>query len=102
MKVNVEQKFVDLDGNEIKHKGDEALTLGIVASEALTAAFGDEQNLSGDEKVTRFLLAVKMRRSKDGLPVDITVEEAALAKKCIGKAYSPIIVGQAFPLLNGG
>ena len=101
MKVNVEATFNDLDGETIMD-GDKPVTLGAVASQALTAVFRGEEDLSGDKKCERFLLAVKMRKSADGLPVDLTPEEAALAKQCIGKAYPPIIVGQAFPLLNGG
>jgi len=100
MKVNVEASLYDLDG-EAMRDGDKPATLGRLAAAALTATFRDEENLSGDEKVKRFELAVRMIRSADGLPIELSPEDVVLAKRCIGKAFGPLHVGQAYKLLNG-
>jgi hypothetical protein len=72
-------------------------TLGVIATRALLATLPDEQNLSGEEKFKRFALAMKI---KDGGNVALNAEDIALLKKLVGKVYSPLIVGRAFPLLD--
>jgi len=73
------------------------LTLSKIATTALLTPFQDEQNVSGEEKVRRFLLATKVREATD---VQLTTEEVALIKKLIAKAYAPLIVGRAYQLLD--
>ena len=75
------------------------LTLGQVAENALTAAYPDEQTLSGVDKVKRFALALKIHDHPDST---LSAEETTLLKTLIGKAYSTVIVGRAWTLLDPG
>ena len=87
--------LTDLDGNPMKD-GENDATLGRIATNALLLPYQDEQNLSGEDKLKRFMLAGKAR----GPAVELTVEEIALAKRLIGKAYGPLVVGRAWALLD--
>jgi len=75
------------------------VTLGMIVSKALFASYPDEQQLPADEKWNRAALAMRVRDGKD---VKLTVEEIALIKKLVGKAYSPLLVYRAFTLLDPG
>lgn len=81
----------------LKDGKDEDFTLAKCAIEALMAVFPDERELSGDDKVKRYKLASLIH--KGGL-VEITAEELSLLKRLIGKFYSPLIVGQAYAMLE--
>jgi len=74
-------------------------TLGKMMIESLLVTFKDEENLSGEEKLKRWQLAIKIKNAE--VTVEMTVEEIALVKKLVGKAYSTIIVGQVWELLEG-
>lgn len=89
----------NLMGQDILMNGP-ALTLRTVSQNALVAVFQDEQHLSGEDKLKRWELAMKVKRSPD--PVDLTTDEVVLIKKLIGKAYGPVISGQAWQLLETG
>jgi hypothetical protein len=102
-------KILDMDGrpfiDDIKCPADQAgkrkceddVVLASIAVRALMAPFQDEQNLSGEDKFKRFALAMKV---KDGGEVPVSAEDIALLKKLIGKLYTPLVVGRAFPLLD--
>lgn len=75
------------------------LTLSDVAVASLMGAFPDERDLSGDEKIKRFALAMRVRNAKDAT---LTAEEISLLKKLIGKAYGPLVVGRAYPMIDPG
>ena len=87
----------NLMGGDIMIDGPE-ITLRAVSMTALTGVYEDERNLSGDEKVKRWMLAVKLKRAGDS--VDLVSEEIVLIKKLIGKAYGPIVCGQSWQLLE--
>jgi hypothetical protein len=53
-----------------------------------------------EEKNARFLLALKLNNGS-GDTVEITVEEAAMIKQCIGRIYAPEVVGRSWAMLNG-
>jgi hypothetical protein len=98
MKVNFDKQLVDLDGTIIPDaKGNPAILRGI-SVDALLAAFNDEQNIAGEEKLKRYILAEKIYKKED----DLSVEELALLKKLIGKAYTPLIVGQSWKIIEEG
>ena len=93
MKINFNQKLESFDGKEV----------GILKQfciEPLLATFPDEQNLAGEEKLRRFLLASKIHWA-DG-EAELMAEEISLVKKLIGKGYGPLVVGQAWKMLEGG
>ncbi|MFA6358683.1 MAG: hypothetical protein WCY09_08530 [Candidatus Omnitrophota bacterium] len=99
MTVLLGKGLVTLDGEVILDQKSEPATVRGVAIEALFATFKDEENLSGEEKLKRWELASKIKASSD--PVELAVEEVALLKKLIGKAYGALIVGQAWKVLEG-
>lgn len=97
MRKDFTLQLVDLDGNPLKN-GDKPSDLCFVALTALMATFDDERTLTGKEKADRYQLAMKInKRPKE---VDITVEQLALVKQLIGKAFGPLVVGQAYELLE--
>jgi hypothetical protein len=111
MKVHVDTLVRNLDGTPLMEGqmqsadgaifGGKTITVGVMASRALNLSFPDEDKLPAEEKVQRFTLACRVLRSKDGLPVDLVAEDIALVKKCVGKAFGPLIVGQVFPVFEG-
>ncbi len=108
--IDFSAKILDLNGapfiDDIKcpmekgaRKCEDDAILAAIATRALMASYPDETNLGLDEKVKRFGLALKL---KDGGDVKLSVEDIAMLKKLIGKAYSPLIVGRAVELLDPG
>lgn len=73
------------------------LTLGSACVDALLGAYQDEAALPGEEKYRRFQLATKLSSSDE---VDLTAEEIAQLKKLVGKAWSPLVVGRVYELLE--
>jgi hypothetical protein len=96
MKVNFKGTFEDMEGKEIL-SGDKPTTLKTIAINALMATYTDEQNLSGEDKLKRWKMGQRIVNDEE----DFSVEDIALLKKLIGKAYSTIIVGQAYEMLEG-
>ena len=94
MKINFNQPIKNITGEDIKD-----LTLKSISVEALLATFPDEQSLSGEEKAKRYVLATRIYANPEGL--EWTVEEVAKVKGLIGKGYGPLIVGQAWDMLEG-
>lgn len=72
-------------------------TLSVVSVRALGQVFSDEPTLSAEHKVARYKLALRI---VEGGIQEVTVEEAAMLKAVIGKAYSPFVVGAAFSLIE--
>ncbi len=117
MKINFNQTLKKLDGSpipRIERKAcpqcgfrfaedfilEKETTLKYIVLEALQMIFNDEQGLSGEEKVKRWLLAVRIEATSE-IDLDLTVEEIALIKRLVGKAYGPLIVGQTWEMLEG-
>jgi hypothetical protein len=92
MKIDFSAAITDLDGNPIPE-----LTLGLMATNALMGNFDDERSLSGDDKVRRFKLAQRVHHASE---VDLTVEDVALIKKLIAKAYATLPCARAWELLD--
>ena len=97
MKIRFDETMKDLDGKAIIGDGKD-LTLKQVACNALNLMFQDEQNLSGEEKAMRGLLAMRIYANPD---LDLTIDDVALIKKLIGKGYVPLIVAQVWDILEG-
>jgi hypothetical protein len=99
MLIDVTTVFTDFDGNPMKDAGQQDLTLAAVAISALMATYPDEQGLSGDEKVKRYDLAMRIHR-RSAVTVDVAIDDIALIKRLIDKAYTPLVVGQAREFLD--
>lgn len=101
MKVDFSQSLVDLDGKAlVEQTSSKPITLRALAVNALMASFEDEKNLSGEEKVKRYETALLVHNSQDE-PIEMTVEAVALIKRLIGRSYGPLLVGQAWKMLDG-
>jgi hypothetical protein len=114
MKVGFDKELVDMNDNVLKMQvpsGEKNLmgqdiiidgpnmTLGRAAIEALLAQFQDETGITGEEKLKRFDLAMRVRNDACG---DFPIDDISMIKKLIGKAYGPLVCGQAWKMLDGG
>lgn len=99
MLINVNTELKGLDGTPIKER-DEILNFGDIALVSLNANFEDEK-IEFKEKTNRFVLMTKIYNSKESFkPLEITVEEASLLKKLIGKLWIPLIVGRCIEIIE--
>lgn len=87
----------DKTGKPLDCPREQIATLGWYARTALNATFPDETNLSGDDKAKRGGLAQSLVGATE---VKLKVEDLALIKKLIGKAYGPLVVYQAWEMLE--
>ena len=96
--VDFKTPIRNIDGSVVEvGAGDKSpLTLGKVLQDALIANNLPGDTASTDEKGNRFRLALKVHAGKDPL----TAEEVTLAKKVIGLAYGPLIIGRVTELLD--
>jgi hypothetical protein len=105
MKIDFSYTFTDiLTGEPIaespgKDKPEITMTLAIIGVRALMQIDDPRgEHTSGEQKVKDFQLA---QRIVKGGEIEITAEEATRLKHRIAKFFGPIIVGQAWPLLDG-
>jgi hypothetical protein len=96
VKIKFSAPILDMEKNPVK-EGDKDVTLGSVSCTALLATYPDEKELSGDDKVKRFRLA---EAAVAGGEQEVKVEDAALLKKLIAKAYAPLVVGRAYDIIE--
>jgi hypothetical protein len=91
--------LLDFDGKVIDDGTPEKkpFTLGAAAIRALMATFPDEVSITPLEKFRRAMLASKIHDNAD---LVVNVEDTALLKNLIGKAFAPMIVYRAWPLLD--
>lgn len=91
--------LTDLDGVAIDDGtlAKKPFTLGEAAVRALIASFPDEPNLSAIEKFKRAELASRIHNKTN---VMLSAEDTALVKTLIGKAFAPVVVFRAWPLLD--
>lgn len=94
---NVPLTDIENDGPLLDDDGKE-MDLKTIAVRSLLFVYPDEPNLKPEEKDDRGRLARRIRVSKE--PVSLTVEEIALVKKLIGRAFGPKVVTPAFELLD--
>src|SRR6516164_2901594 len=96
MKIDFSAVIKDLDGDAVKD-GEKDATLGRVACTALLVSYADEQNLAAEDKVKRFRLA---EIAANGGAQEMKVEDVALIKKLIGKAFAPLVVARAYDIIE--
>lgn len=96
MKIAISKMLKGLDGKPLVNQGEE-LSLGGVMGSALLMVYTDE-TIGGDVKFKRHQIAQRLYGKKS---VELTIEDIALIKELIGKAYGPAVVGPAYILLEG-
>ena len=72
------------------------LTLSRVAVNAVLGSLPEDREISGEQKLKRFLLAQKILNAE----VELELEDVKLIKDRVGKVFGPLIVGRAFLLLD--
>jgi len=104
MEINLNYAFKNLDGTEITgppkegEKKGEVFFLKTACENALLGMYQDEQKLSGSEKAKRYALAMEIHKSNG--KVDLSVDDLKLLKDLIAKNGGPLIVGQAYEILD--
>ena len=107
MKIDVTQNLKQLDGSPLTQATarcpecgqtteSRILILRRVVVDALMAQRQD-QELSGGQKVRRYAIATQIHN--EDAP-DLKVEDVALIKKLVGEVYGPLVVGQAWAMLD--
>ena len=96
MKIVTTDVIKNLDGTPVKDK-DEELTFFHIFSGALNIF---DERTTPEDKAKMFNLNLRIHQEK-GKEMKLTVEEAKLLKDCVGKSYSPVIVGRVNELLDG-
>jgi hypothetical protein len=76
----------------------EPMTLADALRSALLSSYRDEPNLDGPEKFKRWYLANKITNNPKA--VALSLKDAALVEKLVGKAFSPVIVGQIYIVID--
>ena len=102
MKIDMTKAIKNLEGDNIdnpesKLKEKAPLTMKILCTNSLLTPTQDERNIDGNEKAKRFELAMRIYTEKE---VDLDIDELKLVKDLIGKVYSPLVVGQAYRILD--
>jgi hypothetical protein len=98
MKIDFEQKILQLSGEEMRTEKGEAFTLRNACVVSLDAMTEEMKRLSADEKYIRGQLAARIYRTKE--PINLKAEEISILKDVIGKIYGPHIVHEAWDLLD--
>ncbi len=93
---NFDATIKNFDGTEVLDAG-KPIQLKSFIVNALTAEFTDER-VTGDEKLRRFKLAEAVYKGGD---IELKIEDMSLIKDLVGKAYSALIVGQVYQVLEG-
>ncbi len=112
--ADLTRTFQDADGSKVPNtlsqnpakgsscgdlKDVKCLTLGDAVFHALVSNYADEQTtITGEEKFKRGALALKITRGARSL--NFTSEETTLIKRLIGKLFTPLIVAQAYEMLD--
>lgn len=91
------QAILGEDGQPIVSRS-EPVKLSVVCINALMANKRDEQ-ISGTEKVSRYLLAARIKQAKT--PINIDAEEVVKIKELVGEFMSTLIAGAAYQILEG-
>jgi len=73
------------------------LTLLSVGLNALGTQASNEQNMTGEEKMKRFELALHLKQASIA---DLDAEQITTLKKLIGERYAPLVSGQAWMMLE--
>ena len=98
MTVNiVEDEQGTLGGQKVTKKD---LTLREVITNSLLAPppQGQRDQMEGAEKARRYFLAIEIHKAKN--QVELSVDDIKLIKDEIGRVYPPLIVGQAYEILD--
>ncbi len=95
MKIDLNATLTDLFGNVLKD-GEAPVTLRNIIQNALIGQLRGDENLTGAEKFSLYNLAAKTTEAAS----DFSIEDLATIKDRVGRAYSQVVIGPAFKLLE--
>lgn len=99
MLVDLEQKILSIDDQEIIPPGEnDPLTLKRAFVSALQNNYPDEQNLTGDEKFSRFTLALRIHKAKE--PMDLKLNEVSKIKELTNKCFGTLVYARVHMMLE--
>lgn len=98
MRLNIEQNMMDEKNNNIID-GDTNFTLRMVMSKALLTSYVGDKS-TPEEKYNRYTIFKKIEEAPDNI-VELSSDEIVVIKKLVGLSYPPLIVGQAWDMLEG-
>jgi len=98
MKIKLNQKILGVDG--IKALPNQETKCDMTLKDVcINAVLQPEKEDSGIQKMEAYELFVKIRDCQTD--IELTAEEVVKIKKKIGLIYMPLILGQAFTMLEG-
>lgn len=100
MLIKLNQVIKNLEGDPIKNADNKKddLTMRNVCVNALLANYSDERDIDGNEKAKRYELAMKIHLEKK--EIELEIDDVKLIKDLIGKMHFPLVVGQAYRILD--
>lgn len=99
MKIDLSQTLHSLKKEPLKDEKDEFVTLKKLCVTALATENEESSKESGEEKVKRFKLFMRLDDVKDF--AELSAEEITLIKSKMAKLYSALAVGQCYAMLEG-
>lgn len=96
MKINFNVPLKNLAGKTLKD-GEKDVTLKDVSINALLGNYKDE-NIDGNEKLKRFMLATKINEANDEL--ELENDDVTLVRDLIAKGYSIVATARAWQILD--
>ena len=100
MTIDFSQKLKGIDekgGIVDLNEAGRPITLAVIVYNALLRP---DEKAAEAEKLTRCKLAFQIAQASG--PVEVSLEDAAMIKRLIGQNPSPLVVGQAFQMIEGG
>ena len=96
MQVDSDVLIKNLDDKPIK-EGDKEVRLSDIVKQAMLYVRHDDDKTTGEMKKKRYLIAKKV--SKGGT-VDLSQPEIDMINDCVGKGFTPLIVGRVDEILD--
>ena len=99
MKLNLASELKDLAGLTIPD-GDSGkkVTIKAIILNALMGTYEDEKSLSGEDKLKRYTLGQEIQKAET---IELTAEQISTIKSLVGKAYTTLVVGSSYQILEG-
>ena len=99
MRINLNYELRNLDGVVLLDQDKKSLTLRAIFIQALLDP-EQSRSLSGEEKLERHDFAVEIKSTKSHY--DFNDNNVKKLKDLVGKIFTPLIVGQVWPILDKG
>ena len=99
LKININIVLPSVLGGPIVDEQNMPLTFKKVAVNSVIGHHQEDNNLSPEEKYTRYLLAVKLGSATD--EVELSAEDIVLMKRLVSRSYAVSVVGPMIAILEG-